>query len=85
MWLVDWLLFEKLRPWQRIVALALVGYGASIGMLLIWSPNQGHLSQILSFGIVGATQGIICSWLMSIDAHAWQRWRVKVANDAEPK
>jgi len=85
MWLVDWLLFERLRPWQRIVALALVGYGASIAMLLIWSPNQGQFSQITSFGIVGATQGIVCSWLMSVDAHAWQRWRVKVANNAEPK
>jgi hypothetical protein len=83
MWLVDWLLFERLRPWQRIVALALVGYGASIGMLLIWSPNQAHLFQILSFGLVGATQGIVCSWLMSVDVHAWQRWRVQVANDPE--
>jgi hypothetical protein len=75
MLLVDWLLFERLRPWQRIVSLALVGYGASIVMLLMWSPNQLHLSQLLTFGIAGAAQAAFCSWLMSLDGHAlpWTR------------
>jgi hypothetical protein len=73
MLLVDWLLFERLRPWQRIVTLALVGYGASIVMLLIWSPYQIHLPQLLTFGIAGAAQAAICAWLMSVDRHAWQR------------
>src|SRR6266700_3779296 len=72
MLLVDWLLFERLRPWRRIVTLALVGYGASIFMLLIWSPNQLHLSQLLTFGIAGAVQAAVSSWLMSVDRHAWQ-------------
>jgi hypothetical protein len=82
MLLVDWLLFERLRPWRRIVTLALVGYGASIVMLLIWSPYQVHLSQLLSFGIVGAAQAAVCSWLMSVDSHAWQWTR---RHSAEPR
>ena len=75
MLLADWLLFERLRPWQRIVTLALVGYGASIVMLLIWSPYQIHLSRLLTFGIAGAVQAAICSWLMSVDGDAWQGTR----------
>jgi hypothetical protein len=82
MLLVDWLLFERLRPWRRIVTLALVGYGASIVMLLIWSPYQIHLSQLLTFGIVGAAQAAVCSWLMSVDRHAWQWTR---RQSAEPR
>lgn len=72
MLLVDWLLFERLSAWRRIATLALVGYGASIVMLLMWSPNQLHLTQLLTFGIAGAAQAAICSWLMSLDGHAWQ-------------
>jgi hypothetical protein len=72
MLLVDWLLFERLRPWQRIVTLALVGYGTSIVMLLIWSPYQIQLFRLLTFGIAGAAQAAICSWLMSVDSGAWQ-------------
>ena len=82
MLLVDWLLFERLRPWQRIVTLALVGYGASIVMLLIWSPYQIHLSQLLTFGFAGAAQAAICAWLMSVDRHAWQ-WTGR--QSAEPR
>jgi hypothetical protein len=82
MLLVDWLLFERLRPWRRIVTLALVGYGASIVMLLIWSPYQVHLSQLLTFGIVGAAQAAVCSWLMSVDRQAWQ-WTRRPS--AEPR
>lgn len=82
MLLVDWLLFERLRPWPRIGTLAVVGYVTSIVMLLIWSPNQLHLSQILTFGIVGAAQAAVCSWLMSVDSHAWHWTR---RHSAEPR
>ncbi len=84
MLLVDWLLFDRLRPWQRIVTLALVGYGASIVMLLIWSPYQIHLPQLLSFGIAGAAQAAICAWLMSVDRQAWQGTRRQSAEPRAP-
>ena len=71
MLLADWLLFDRLRPWRRIAVLALVGYGTSIAMLLIWSPYQIHLPQLLTFGIAGAVQAAVCSWLMSVDGPAW--------------
>jgi|SRR4051794_102231 Family of unknown function (DUF5413) len=81
MWFVDWLLFDKMHRWRRIVILALVGYAASIVMLLIWSPVQIHLPQLLIFGIVGAVQAALCSWLMGIDGSAWGRTR---SQSAEP-
>src|SRR3954464_13812460 len=51
MWFVDWLLFDRMPPWRRVVILASVGYAASIMMLLAWSPAQLHLPQLLIFGI----------------------------------
>jgi hypothetical protein len=75
MWFADWLLFARLRHVPRIAVLAAVGYGASIAMLLIWSPAQLHLPQVLSFGIGGAVQAAVCAWLMSIGAADWQGTR----------
>jgi hypothetical protein len=40
-----------------------VGYVASIAMLLLTSTLHLQLSQILSFGIVGAIPAAVCSWL----------------------
>jgi len=67
MWFVDWLLFDRMRPWPRIAILASVGYAASIMMLLAWSPAQLHLPQLLIFGISGAAQAALCSWLVGVD------------------
>jgi len=79
MWFADWLLYARLRPLPRIATLAVVGYAASIAMLLIWSPAQLHLPQVLIFGIGGAVQAAVCAWLMSIGAADWQ-----VARSADP-
>jgi len=73
MWFVDWLLFDRMRPWRRIAILAAVGYAASIMMLLVWSPVSVHLPQLLSFGISGAAQAALCSWLVGVDGAAWRR------------
>jgi hypothetical protein len=81
MWFVDWLLFDKMRPWRRIVTLASVGYAASIVMLLMWSPAQVHLPQMLTFGLVGAVQAAVCSWLMGLDGSAW----LPSSQSAEPR
>ena len=80
MWFVDSLLFDKIRPWRRIVTLASVGYGASIVMLLIWSPVRVHLPQLLIFGLVGAVQAAVCSWLVGVDGSAWTS-----SQSAEPR
>ena len=80
MWFVDWLLFDKVRPWRRIVTLASVGYGASIAMLLMWSPVWVHLPQLLIFGLVGAVQAAVCSWLVGVDGSAWTS-----SQSAEPR
>jgi hypothetical protein len=79
MWFVDWLLFAKLRHGPRIAILAAVGYGASIAMLLIWSPVLLHLPQLLSFGIGGAVQAAVCAWLMSLGNADWQGPRSRSA------
>jgi hypothetical protein len=73
MWFVDWLLFDRMRPWRRIATLASVGYAASIMMLLIWSPMWVHLPQLLIFGISGAAQAALCSWLVGVDGAVWRR------------
>jgi len=78
MWFVDWLLYARLRPVRRIAALAVVGYAASIAMLLIWSPSELHLPQLLIFGIGGAVQAAVCAWLMSIGAADWPAARSAV-------
>jgi len=66
MWSADLLLFENIRASRRILILALVGYGASIAMLLIWAPIRVPLPQLLIFGGIGAAQAAICSWLASM-------------------
>ena len=80
MWFADWLLFDKMHPWRRIVTLASVGYAASIVMLLVWSPAQVHLPQLLTFGFVGAVQAAVCSWLVGVDGSAWTS-----SQSAEPR
>ncbi|KJC55930.1 hypothetical protein UP10_36705 [Bradyrhizobium sp. LTSPM299] len=70
MWLEDWLLFDKIRPWLKIVTSAVVGYAASIAMLLIWTPVPSSLRTVLIFGIVGAVQAAVSSWLANYKANA---------------
>jgi len=82
MWFVDWQLFDRMRPWRRIVTLASAGYAASIVMLLIWSPTRVPLPQLLTFGLVGAVQAAVCSWLVGVDGSAWLRTS---AQSAEPR
>lgn len=66
MWLEDWFLEDKLGLWPKVTTSAITGYVVSIGMLLIWTSVAIPPSQIASFGIVGAVQGLICSWLSGI-------------------
>jgi len=80
MWFADWLLYARLRPVPRIATLAVVGYAASIAMLLVWSPAELHLPQVLIFGIGGAVQAAVCACLMSIGGADWQ-----VARSADPQ
>lgn len=63
MWLEDWFLEDKMVLWPKVLTSALTGYVVSIGMMLIWTSVTIPLPQILTFGIVGAAQGLVCSWL----------------------
>jgi hypothetical protein len=66
MWLEDWFLEDKMRLWPKVLTSALTGYVVSIAMMLIWTSVSIPLKQILTFGIVGAVQGLVCSWLSGI-------------------
>lgn len=66
MWLEDWFLEDKMRLWPKVLTSALTGYVVSIAMMLIWTSVSIPLRQILTFGIVGAVQGAVCSWLSGI-------------------
>jgi hypothetical protein len=66
MWLEDWFLEDKMGLWPKVLTSALTGYVVSIGMMLIWTSVTIPLPQILTFGIVGAAQGLVCSWLSGI-------------------
>ncbi|MDB5566850.1 MAG: hypothetical protein JWP84_3416 [Tardiphaga sp.] len=66
MWLEDWFLEDRMRLWPKVVTSAVVGYAVSIAMMLIWTAVPIPLRQILTFGIVGAVQGAVCSWLSGI-------------------
>ncbi|QUS40210.1 hypothetical protein RPMA_16245 [Tardiphaga alba] len=66
MWGEDWFLEDKMGLWPKVLTSAITGYIVSIGMLTIWSSVAIPLSQILTFGIVGASQGLVCSWLSGI-------------------
>ena len=65
MWSWDSLLFNRTRIWPRIATSAIAGYAASIAMLMIWAAVQVPLRQALTFGIAGAVQAAVCSWLAS--------------------
>ena len=64
-WSWDSLLFNRMRIWPRIATSAIVGYAASIAMLMIWAAVRVPLRQVLTFGIAGAVQAAVCSWLSS--------------------
>ena len=52
--------------WPKVLTSAITGYVVSIAMLLIWTSVSIPVSQILTFGLVGASQGLVCSWLSGI-------------------
>jgi hypothetical protein len=66
MWLEDWLLEDKMGLWPKVITSTVIGYGISIAMLLIWTAVPIPLPQVLTFGIVGAAQGMVCSWLSGV-------------------
>jgi hypothetical protein len=66
--LVDRLLQRNISLWPRVVVVALVGYCASVAMMSVWTAIPMQLPQLLTFGVVGAVQGAVSSWL-SGDAH----------------
>ncbi len=70
MWGEDWFLEDKIGLWPKVLTSAVTGYIVSIAMLLIWTSVPIPLPQILTFGIVGASQGLVCSWLSGIKPKA---------------
>jgi hypothetical protein len=70
MWLEDWLLEDKMGLWPKVITSIAFGYAVSIGMMLIWTAVPIPLRQILTFGIVGAVQGAVCSWLSGVKPKA---------------
>jgi len=66
MWGEDWFLEDKLGLALKVLTSTITGYLASIAMLLIWTSVSIPLPQILTFGLVGAAQGLVCSWLSGI-------------------
>jgi hypothetical protein len=66
MWGEDWFLEDKMGLWPKVLTSTITGYVVSIAMLKIWTSVPIPLSQVLTFGIVGASQGLVCSWLSGI-------------------
>jgi hypothetical protein len=66
MWGEDWFLEDKMGLWPKVLTSAVTGYAVTIAMLLIWTSVTIPVSQILTFGIVGAVQGAVCSWLSGV-------------------
>ncbi|MDB5617083.1 hypothetical protein [Tardiphaga sp.] len=54
---------DKISLWPKVLATAAVGYGGSVAMMAVWTAMPITLPQLLMFGIVGAVQGAVCSWL----------------------
>jgi len=78
MWFEDWLLEDKIGMWAKVITSAVVGYGASMAMMAVWAAVPIPLPHLLSFGIVGAVQGAVCSWLSGV----LHRADMKAANRA---
>ena len=66
MWLEDWFLEDKMQLWPKVLTSTIFGYAVSIVMIVIWTAVPIPLRQLLTFGIVGAVQGALCSWLSGI-------------------
>jgi len=66
MWFEDWLLEDKIGLWPKVITSVVVGYGASMAMMAVWAAVPIPLPHLLSFGIVGAVQGGVCSWLSGV-------------------
>ena len=66
MWLEDWFLEDKMQLWPKVLTSTIFGYAVSIAMIVIWTAVPIPLRQLLTFGIVGAVQGALCSWLSGI-------------------
>lgn len=66
MWGEDWFLEDKMGLWPKVLTSTITGYVVSIAMLQIWTSVPIPLSQVLTFGLVGASQGLVCSWLSGI-------------------
>lgn len=59
----DRFLSDRVSLWPRVLISAAVGYVASVAMMSVWTANPMPMSQLLTFGTVGAVQGAVCSWL----------------------
>ena len=66
MWGEDWFLEDKMGLWPKVLTSAVTGYVVSIAMLLVWTSVPIPFSQVLTFGLVGASQGLVWSWLSGI-------------------
>jgi hypothetical protein len=60
---IDRFLDDRISLWPKVVTAAAVGYVASVAMMSLWTAIPMPLPQLLTFGIVGAVQGAMCSWL----------------------
>jgi hypothetical protein len=59
----DRFLDDKISLLPKVLIITVVGYCASIAMMSVWSAVPLPLPQLLTFGLVGAVQGAVCSWL----------------------
>ncbi len=59
----DRFLDDKISLWPKVIITTAVGYCASIAMMSVWTAVSIPLPQLLTFGVVGAVQGGVCSWL----------------------
>jgi hypothetical protein len=54
---------DKIGLWPKVVVTTVVGYFASVAMMAVWTAVPIPLPRLLTFGVVGAVQGAVCSWL----------------------
>jgi hypothetical protein len=66
MWLEDWFLEDKMGLWPKVLTSAVIGSAVALGMMMIWTSAAIQTQQIITFGLVGAVQGAVCSWLSGV-------------------
>ncbi len=59
----DRFLDDRISLLPKVMITTVLGYCASVAMMSVWAAVPLSLPHLLTFGVVGAVQGAVCSWL----------------------